>query len=76
MSGRDHDVVAMPLVVGGEDVVWVHGEHDTHDRPPGAAAASAAGRLRERPSTYDPCRRIILQTDTPSRDCDLVGFAN
>jgi hypothetical protein len=32
MRSRDHDEVAMPLMVGGEDVVWMHGEHDTHDR--------------------------------------------
>ena len=37
MRSRDHDEVAVPPMVGGEDLVWTHGEHDTHDRPPALA---------------------------------------
>ena len=82
MRSRDHDEVAMPLMVGGEDVVWMHGEHDTHDRlralPPHRPSVDFTNDLRRTTrrgaSSSRPIRRAAAQSrhDPPNRPTDNV----
>ena len=84
MTSRDCDIVAMPLAVRRQHVVWMHREHDTHRRlpapPPHRPAVDFTNDHRRTPhsnaSSSRPIRRAAGRCDAGTYAAILGVMSN